>query len=216
MNRSISSRWRWAASVSVIGFVILLLIRDISLGSSEAAVLLGAFIGATGSLGTLYLRRRQERRHLRIALRSEILSMASKIDQHAQRLAEERPHPKLRIPTNVIVAEIYSNNSDKIGILSKEEVETVTEFYSQCSIVERRINECADKDRLQFGSAEAFRRDYIKLQNAMKSALREIEANLDLPSEERSTQFEYISTPEETDLDDMYNFIEVEESDSEE
>lgn len=97
-------------------------------------------IGFLGSFGLYWNQRRDRRRKLRKALRSEINAM-SDIENMAKTVTESGidfdgwPFPH----TSPIINEVYSGNTSDVGILSDSEVDKVVEYYSLASDIERGI-----------------------------------------------------------------------------
>lgn len=203
------SKW-WAAPVAI-GILSTILYIGFPISSSSTAVLLGALVGAAGSIGAGHLQRRADRRHLRIAIRGEILSMADEIDKHAQVLHDEKPNSNLTIPSDPIVDSVYQSNSDKLGLLSDREVRKVIEFYSRCQTIQRRIEKYSQMEEIPLGSAKVFREDFIFLQKNMKKALSELEESLDLEDHERTTHLCYFERPDRTGVSAILNIVQSEQ-----
>lgn len=99
--------------------------------ASQFLVTLGAaLIGAVATLFSgllVYSRRKKDKRErLRTALIQEIEGMQGPIKGYSNTLQKMNGIPE----TDIINTTIYENNADKIGILSEEEVEKVTDFYT--------------------------------------------------------------------------------------
>lgn len=114
---------------------------DIQTGTILLAV--ATFMGAlVGSLTQYYLNRRNEEkkeRNLRLALQSEIeqireeLETASDLSEQAGNLGAEEPMfaPMFALaPDSLFPTVVFEGNTDKIGMLSEEEMDCIISFYS--------------------------------------------------------------------------------------
>lgn len=143
--------------------------------SQEAAVILGALIGVTGGLVRLRWRDRQRKSRLRQALWSEMKQMVAECQRHAGNLKNQRVSEEVTVPHDFIVRTAYDSNASDVGLLSREEVERVTEFYSVAEVVQRRISTLEKQSTTQRGTAKAFRREFLEMHTKMNAAIRTIE-----------------------------------------
>lgn len=101
-------------------------------------LLIAAIIGVAGSYYIYYIKMEHQRKTLRIALLSEILSMEEMVRELAFQsdLNEmETVQPEIFLTNN-----IYDGNADKIGLLTEDEVKAIVEFYSNASKVQAAGN----------------------------------------------------------------------------
>lgn len=148
-------------------------------GIDNLVLLATAIIGLGGSYSIYWLRLRTRRRRLRKAIRGEIKAMAPSIYEKAQIMAAEDLESEFYIPTDPTIITVFSNNSGEIGLLSDDEVEEVTNFYTKAAVVRQRIQDLNTADKPTKASILQLREELIQLNNAKNSALSKIECYLD-------------------------------------
>jgi hypothetical protein len=147
-------------------------------GIDNLVLLATAVIGLTGSYVIYRLRLRTRRRRLRKALREEIKAMAPSIYEKARIMSAEDRDSDFYIPTDPAIMTVFSNNSGEIGLLSDDEVEELTDFYTKAAVVSQRIQNLNTVENPNRASILQLREDLIQLNNAKNSALSELEYSL--------------------------------------
>lgn len=147
-------------------------------GIDNLVLLATAIIGLVGSYIIYRLRLRTRRRRLRKALRGEIRAMAPSIYEKARIMASEDRDSDFYIPTDPTVMTVFSNNSGEIGLLSDDEVEKVTRFYSNAAVVSQRIQNLNAVENPHKASVLQLREDLVQLNNSKNFTLSELENSL--------------------------------------
>lgn len=147
-------------------------------GIDNLVLLATAIIGLTGSYVIYRLRLRTRRRRLRKALRGEIKAMAPSIYEKARIMSAEDRDSDFYIPTDPTIMTVFSNNSGEIGLLSDDEVEEITDFYSKAAVVSQRIQNLNAIEDPNKASILQLREDLVRLNNAKNAALSELERAL--------------------------------------
>jgi hypothetical protein len=147
-------------------------------GIDNLVLLATAIIGLTGSYVIYRLRLRTRRRRLRKALRGEIKAMAPSIYEKARIMSAEDRDSDFYLPTDPTIMTVFSNNSGEIGLLSDDEVEEITDFYSKAAVVSQRIQNLNAIEDPNKASILQLREDLVRLNNTKNVALSELERAL--------------------------------------
>lgn len=147
--------------------------------TGTASIIATIVIGFIGSFGLYWKQRKDKRRKLRKALRSEIESIH--INPYAEAIVNGSmkkggwPLPE----TSPFTSDIYVNNSSDIGLLSDNEVEDIVEFYSKAHRTEKEIKR-AHGDRDTPLAKNPFITIYrlLELNNKRNNILRELDEKL--------------------------------------
>jgi hypothetical protein len=147
-------------------------------GIDNLVLLATAIIGLTGSYVIYRLRLRTRRRRLRKALRGEIKAMAPSIYEKARIMSAEDRDSDFYLPTDPTIMTVFSNTSGEIGLLSDDEVEEITDFYSKAAVVSQRIQNLNAIEDPNKASILQLREDLVRLNNTKNVALSELERAL--------------------------------------
>lgn len=160
-------------------------------------LLVGALATFLARWAIVWIKACKERTRLRKALFEEVVAMSESIDEIANLLKPMRPEgDAVQIPTDVLLTTVYESNVGQLGMLSDEEVEQVTKFYSQCEVVRRLLNDLSEKDKVRPGSVDLLRQNAIELQGKMVEVRRTLSDKLD---RERTKRYQRVDL---VDLDD--------------
>lgn len=162
----------------------------------------GLFVGALATffarLGIVKIKTRKRRNRLRKALFEEVDAMSDNIDEIANLLKPMRPEGEaVQIPTDVLLTTVYKNTVENLGILSDDEVEKITNFYSQCEVVRRLLQDLPEKDRVQPGSVDHLRQNAIELQGKMVEVRKILSDKLDRDRSKRYQRVDLIELDED-------------------
>lgn len=139
------------------------------MNSQIYAALGGALVGAAATLasgfGVYFKQRRDKRERLRTALIQEIEGMKGPIKGYSQAIQKMNGLPE----RDIITTTIYESNADKIGLLSEEEIEKVTGFYTHAMNTSEELKFLNNQDQPQktatFGKLKSEGLDKLKENN---------------------------------------------------
>jgi len=156
-------------------------------------------IGFLGSFGLYWKQRKDKRRKLRKALRSEVESI--NISPYAEAIVSENvkkngwPLPE----TSPFTSDIYINNSSDIGLLSDSEIEKVVDFYSKAHRTEKEIKRAHGERETPLAKNPFMTiHSLLELNNQRNDILKELDQEL---GEYRDTSELYYVDLEEWDVE---------------
>lgn len=143
-------------------------------------LLIGALATFLARWAIVVIETRKDRTRLRKALLEEVVTMSESIDEMAYLLKPMRPEgDAVQIPMDVLLTTVYESNVGRLGMLTDEEVEQVTSFYSQCEVVRRLLHDLSEKDEIRPGSVDLLRQNAIELQGKMVEVRQTLSGELE-------------------------------------
>jgi hypothetical protein len=158
--------------------------------STFLGLFIPAVLGIFGSFAVQWRRRESKRTKLRRALLGELESMYEMAKLDAAMYASEMS-PTTPPPANRLTTAVYDSNTDGVGLLTEEEIEAITEFYSTAHFVESTI-EAYSEGRLADTIKASYGPVLMQLTEELGTAIKILRKHSDTEREE----IEYFELPD--------------------
>lgn len=144
---------------------------NINIVSAIVGAIVGAALGLLTSVLLNYLQRRNRRSSVREAFRSELTSVSPLLYTHASRANTRNVTSDIEIPVDPFVSTVYEANAGELGLLSKEEVTALTDYYTLAESISRRIQAYEEMSEIPIGTARKFQNDLATSNNKKNTAV---------------------------------------------
>ncbi|MEZ3144584.1 hypothetical protein [Halobaculum sp. MBLA0143] len=168
---------------------------------ASVSLFVSALAGAAGGvaarvLHTVYKQSRR-RKQLRRSLYVEVRENSEHTEPVATRLKTVDPSASnVVLPKDTVTTTVYTSNAGSLGLLSRDENETVVRYYSRCNQFQRLLAAIDDCEEISPPNVALLRETAIELHESSIEVLCELESNLSI-DEKHSDNLEQISLEDE-------------------
>ena len=148
------------------------------MATGTISIIATVVVGFAGSFGLNHKRRKDKQRRVRKGVRAEVETVRHRLKGWSKSIIEHDETGTPVYDTDPTSHTIYEGLSSEIGLLSDEEVEVLTKFYSRCNQLSEQQRSVSLTDEPSALTQHTMLRNVIQLNRQANEVLTLLEENI--------------------------------------